>query len=478
MSLTITLSLISHTNVGKTTLARTLLRRDVGEVLDQAHVTEQNEAYALIETEEATLRLWDTPGFGDTRRLVRRLRLERNPVGWFLHQIWDRLSDRPLYCGQRAVRNLQDEADVVLYVVNASEDPDGAGYVLLELELLEWIGRPVLLLLNQLSRRDDDLEAAWRSLGADHPLVKDVLSMDAFCRCWTEEGILLQAVVDQLESPRREAMAALVAARNARDLAVFRTSCQRMAAYLLRAATDREAPAEAPETSTGWLGLLGELTGALKLPLDRRLAMAALARRLDGATQSLMAELISAHGLAGSSAATLERRIEDVEIRGRLPIGARGGAVAGAVLSGAIGGLVADLLSGGLSLGGGMIAGGVLGALGGSAIGGAFTLIGGQEVPTVQWTAGFVDRLLRQTLLRYLAVAHFGRGRGPYRDVEKPEWWSEAVDRELKLRERAARDALRAEDPAGGEPLARLIEEVLRAILRRAYPRARRILAG
>ena len=36
---TVTLSLISHTNVGKTSLARTLLRREIGEVRDQPHVT-------------------------------------------------------------------------------------------------------------------------------------------------------------------------------------------------------------------------------------------------------------------------------------------------------------------------------------------------------------------------------------------------------------------------------------------------------
>ena len=42
----ITLSLISHTNAGKTTLARTLLRRDIGEVLDQAHVTEVTWAWS------------------------------------------------------------------------------------------------------------------------------------------------------------------------------------------------------------------------------------------------------------------------------------------------------------------------------------------------------------------------------------------------------------------------------------------------
>jgi hypothetical protein len=42
---TVDLSLISHTNVGKTTLARTLLRRDVGEVRDAEHVTTEATAW-------------------------------------------------------------------------------------------------------------------------------------------------------------------------------------------------------------------------------------------------------------------------------------------------------------------------------------------------------------------------------------------------------------------------------------------------
>ncbi|MCU0940031.1 MAG: GTPase domain-containing protein, partial [Burkholderiaceae bacterium] len=62
----ISLSLISHTNVGKTTLARTLLRRDVGEVRDAAHVTETADRFLLIGTPQGDeLLLWDTPGFGD-----------------------------------------------------------------------------------------------------------------------------------------------------------------------------------------------------------------------------------------------------------------------------------------------------------------------------------------------------------------------------------------------------------------------------
>jgi hypothetical protein len=483
VSVTVTLSLISHTNVGKTTLARTLLRRDVGEVLDQAHVTEENEAYTLIETEGAVLRLWDTPGFGDTGRLMRRLRREREPLGWFLHQVWDRLADRPLFCSQRALRNAREEADVVLYIVNASEDPGDATYVRLELEILAWIGRPVLLLLNQVSQPDAGIEARWAALAGEHPLVRDVLSMDAFCRCWTEEGLLLQRVVESLEGRAREAMTALAAARVERDLAVFRSGCEAMARYLAAAATDRDAPqSNADEPSAGWFGALGELAGALKLPLDKRRSMAALARRLDGSTRALMGELIETHGLVGSSAATIERRIEDVEVHGGPPFSARSGALAGAVLSGAIGGLIADLASGGLSLGGGMLAGGMLGALGGSTIGGAYRVITGGKEPTVQWTAPFLDRLFRQTLLRYLAVAHFGRGRGEYRDLERPVSWHEAVEESSKPHEAALRRLWKAGGGDGSvedlrRDLARLIERILREVLGRAYPGARRILA-
>ena len=71
---TLSLSLVSHTNVGKTTLARTLLGRDVGEVRDEAHVTASADAHPLVETAAGDrLLLWDTPGFGDSVRLARRL---------------------------------------------------------------------------------------------------------------------------------------------------------------------------------------------------------------------------------------------------------------------------------------------------------------------------------------------------------------------------------------------------------------------
>src|SRR5882757_1795726 len=101
----VTLSLISHTNAGKTTLARTLLRRDVGEVRDAPHVTVFNESHTLLEASGQVLRLWDTPGFGDTGRLIKRLRQEKKKVLWLLAQTWDRMTDKPLWCSQQALKN-------------------------------------------------------------------------------------------------------------------------------------------------------------------------------------------------------------------------------------------------------------------------------------------------------------------------------------------------------------------------------------
>src|SRR5690606_10964111 len=79
----ISLSLVSHTNAGKTTLARTLLGADLGMVRDEAHVTDEAEDFVLARTPEGEeLHLWVTPGFGDSHRHARRLERSENPFGW------------------------------------------------------------------------------------------------------------------------------------------------------------------------------------------------------------------------------------------------------------------------------------------------------------------------------------------------------------------------------------------------------------
>ena len=245
----IALSLVSHTNAGKTTLARTLLRADVGEVRDAPHVTEFAEVRTMIATPEGErLLLWDTPGFGDSVRLARRLRQSSQPIGWFLSQVWDRWRDRPFWASQQAMRNLRDEADVMLYLVNAAESPEAAGYIAPEMELLAWVGKPVIALLNQLGPPGAPaLEAAelarWRSHLASHPAVRTVLPLDAFARCWVQEATLLGAVEQALDGERRARMGRLRAAWQRRDLEVFDAAMQTIADGLSRVARRRRAAA-------------------------------------------------------------------------------------------------------------------------------------------------------------------------------------------------------------------------------------------
>lgn len=468
----INLSLVSHTNAGKTTLVRTLLGQDVGEVRDAAHVTEAATGYVLLQAGGDTLMLWDTPGFGDTARLVGRLRQAGNPIGWFLTQVWDRWRDRPLWSSQQAIRNARDEADVILYLVNAAEDPAAATYIPLEMQVLEWIGKPILLLLNQVgapSEQSRTEEERWRQTVAERPLVRGVVTLDAFARCWVQEGELLDRVAPLLPAEQQGPLATLAGAWAARNLHRFHASMQVLAAQLASAVTDRE--------EIGERKLTDRLRGAIMHPVagdsspQGERAMGKLAERLDVLIRRSTDELIALHGLAGRAAGEVLKRMRD-DFRETAPAREGVATVLGGLVSGAAGGLAADLAVGGLTLGGGMFIGSVLGAFGAktAARGYNMTVAGGSDANAVRWSDEFLAGLIRAALLRYLAVAHFGRGRGQWEEGEHPAHWSAAVNRALEPERGAIKVAIgkRKEGEAA-------VEHALEALLART---ARRLLLG
>ncbi|HSD40796.1 MAG TPA: DUF3482 domain-containing protein [Burkholderiales bacterium] len=439
----IQLSLVSHTNVGKTTLARTLLSRTLGEIRDAPHVTALAEAHTMIETPQGdALTLWDTPGFGDSVRLAKRLERSGSPVGWFLSQVWDRWRDRPFWSSQQAMRNVRDNADVVLYLVNAAENPGDAGYVEPEMQILEWIGKPAIVLLNQAGtprpRAEEAAEEArWRSHLGARRIVRAVLSLDAFARCWVQEFTLLAAIAEVLPDAKRPAFERLRAAWRARRIATFDAATAEIAAQLARAACDRE-----PVADRGVGGALREVGVALGLgsvgsPTARELAMQRLAERLDADVRSTTDRLIELHELEGRAAAeVLARLAEDFAVQTRASEGKA--AVLGGLVTGALTGLKADLATGGLTFGAGLLTGGVLGALGAAGIARGYNLVRGTKESAVRWSDEFLDGFFASALLRYLGVAHYGRGRGEWSQSEHPAFWKDAVA-EIAI---ARRDAL------------------------------------
>jgi hypothetical protein len=151
-------------------------------------------------------------------------------------------------------------------------------------------------------------------------------------------------------------------------------------------------------------------------------------------------------------------------------------ALLGGAITGALAGLKADIATGGLTLGGGLLVGGVLGALGAAGLARGYNVIRGTEQTEIGWTDEVLDGLTASALLAYLAVAHFGRGRGEWTESEHPAHWQEAVRAVLQERRPAFAElwARRGGARSGEEELAAALQAELtqatRTLLGRLYP--------
>lgn len=476
----IALSLISHTNAGKTTLARTLLDRDVGEVRDAAHVTLEATPYPMIDTPSGdTLVLWDTPGFGDSARLAKRLAQQGNPIGWFLSEVWDRFRDRAFWLSQQAVRNVREQADVVLYLVNATEAPQDAGYLDPEMRVLAWIGKPVVVMLNQTgpprppeAERAD--EARWRAALGERAGVRAVVTLDAFARCWVQEIALLDVVGDALAADKRAAFAGLAQAWQARRVAQFEASMAAVAAPIAAAACDREVLPD-----PGVRGALRDLSRSIGWQRDdaddpKRVASAALAARLDAGLRESTDRMIALHKLGGRATAEVLARLA-AGTTAEAPVNEGKAAVMGGLVSGALTGLAADLAAGGLTFGAGVLAGALMGALGGAGIARGMNMARGQAGIVVRWNDEVLTGLVRSGLLRYLAVAHYGRGRGDFVETEYPPFWPPLVADIVTTYDNVLREAWAARAPdcdreALEARLRGIVTAAARDVLERLYP--------
>jgi hypothetical protein len=316
------------------------------------------------------------------------------------------------------------------------------------MQLLGWTGKPVLVLLNQLGApRAPGLEAAeleqWRERLTPWPHVGAVLPLDAFARCWVHEAVLLRALRDALagsdggaDAERHAAMDALLVAWTTRRQAQFDAAMSELAASLVRTAWARET---VPEPA----GLAGKLRdwGARLVKADADDPVAAAQQRLAAALEAEVRastrRLVEQHGLASGAAPGAQGSAPDattqvlarvatlIEPHRRVPEGRA--AVLGGAITGALAGLKADIASGGLTLGGGLLAGGILGALGAAGLARGINVVRGTGRSWVAWSAEALPALTEAALLRYLAVAHYGRGRGEWAQAEAPPHWPAAV---------------------------------------------------
>ncbi len=471
--LRIHLSLVSHTNIGKTTLARTLLMRDVGEIADRAHVTETTDDYVLARAIDGSeLVLWDTPGFGNSVQLAKRLEGRANPVGWFLSEVWDRFTNKAFWLDQRAVRHIRDTASIVLYLVNVEEVPARSPYVPAEMKILSWIGKPVIVLLNQMGPpREAKLEAAeinvWRQSLAPYDFVKDVLPMDAFARCWVQESALFDAIGRALPTELQAAFSELRTVWLRGRRAIYSNSVEAIARHI-RLLLCASEPVPAPSLKERALNVAKRLGLAKSDPETRDAladAQAALASEAADSFCALTNKLIDVNGLSGKGVSKeILRRMKTDWHLATYSVDAASAAAIGTGLGAASG-----AASGGLSLGLGTLIGGLIGAIGGLSAAVAYNLRADKKGTELAWSDKAISNFILEAVLLYLAVAHFGRGRGEWTESESPAFWKETTLDALKEHINDLKK-IRLLDPDAMEGrLTLMIDTLIRSIFARLY---------
>jgi hypothetical protein len=358
----------------------------------------------------------------------------------------------------------RDEGDVVLHVAGDVGDLEAAK------GLLQWLDKPVLVLVNQPGAGQPghpSLVARCRSQARDIPVVADVLSFDAFARCWIQEQVLLDAIGRRLTESKLPGFARIATAWDERNRARFGRSMAAVAEHLLYAARQVQ---EVPTSALSVKSLLSAAERQAQAQA-RQEAMDMVARRLEISAAELFARLRSLHGIDDAAAGALQLRMEEKFVVQQAVDTPQAG-IAGAATGAAMGASV-DLLVGGLTLG----AATALGALvGGSA---AFVAAAWKNRSTssgstvVQLSDEMIQAMVEAALLRYLAVVHYGRGPAGVGDELQPFWKSEvvaAVEADKPWLAPFWNSARLRADDAQTTDLARTLEGITRKVLETLYP--------
>ena len=346
MAESLNLAVVGHTNVGKTSFLRTLMRNArFGEVSSRASTTRHVEGASLNADGEEVLRLFDTPGLEDAMGLLDHLERLRRP---------GERADGPTLLNQflrgpEAHRQFVQEAKVLrqllnsdagLYVIDARE-PVLPKY-LDESEVLNLCGKPLFPVLNFVAARDNRAEE-WREALARRGL-HALLSFDSVAPPVNGERRLYENLAVML--PRaRPRLERLIADRRRQAEARREGACRLIAELLIDVAAFRV------EVEPGAARIEDEI--------------ATLRQGVREREQRCVEALLHLYGFRREDAATGElplaegRWADDLfhpETLRQLGIRVSGGAAAGAAAGAGV-----DLAVGGASLGAAALIGGLIG---------------------------------------------------------------------------------------------------------------------
>ncbi len=161
----INIAVVGHTNAGKTSLIRTLLRDDkFGHIEDTAGTTRYVEKSAIFAGDDAVLNLFDTPGFEDSSALLLALEgllktIDAKLPSDLLHSFISQAEKFPDFEQETKVLRQSLNSDVLLYIIDVREPL--LGKYSDEVEILSKAGKPILPVFNFIAGNSEHL-TRWR----------------------------------------------------------------------------------------------------------------------------------------------------------------------------------------------------------------------------------------------------------------------------------------------------------------------------
>ena len=388
-------AVIGHTNVGKTSLMRTLTRqRSFGGISAHPATTRHVELAELAVGGRTILRLFDTPGFEDSSGLmaqITRLRNERGEDWLETLRAFARQADLHVGFSQEAMALGQIlESNVLLYVVDVRDAVRAKHRD--ELELLGRTARPVLPVLNFISSGGTAHESDWRQQLA-RVNMHAVVPFDTVVYREADELALyakIATLADSLAAPLAQLIEQLKSAR----AGLRRASAVLIAELLVDAAAARRAypVKEEHQKELEAARLQDSVRQREQQTIDALLKLHRFADQ-----DYSPAELAFAHGV-------WQQDLFDPEVLEQF-----GFDTTRALAAGAAAGLVIDLVAGGLTLGAAAMTGAGIGFAVDSA-----RRYGRQIMATIQGYGAITvdDATLRNLLAREIALTGALLGRG------------------------------------------------------------------
>lgn len=170
---TLQIAVVGHTNTGKTSLIRTLLRNSqFGQIDDRAGTTRHVERASINIAHDKSIAFFDTPGLEDVEGLNIVIHKQKNETSSSnrprdkLETLLSELSSGPLEQECKTLRQVL-KSDLLLYVIDTRE-PLLDKY-LTEIDIISMAGQPIIPVLNFI-QQDNSRLAEWQQALADRGL--------------------------------------------------------------------------------------------------------------------------------------------------------------------------------------------------------------------------------------------------------------------------------------------------------------------